>query len=109
MVAEISPDELADRLDDDDAPQLIDIRPPSAFARGHVPGARNVPMAELTGSVDEIEFEEEIVVACQIGQSSRQAVKLLSSFEGTGDAQLWSLQGGLDAWEGETETGHGDR
>lgn len=108
MVAEISPERLQDRLADEDAPQLIDIRPPSAFARGHLPGARNVPMAELTGSVDEIEFGDEIVVACQIGQSSRQAVKLLSSFEGTGDADLWSLAGGVDAWEGDLETGSGE-
>jgi len=106
MVEEISPEELQTRLDDDDSPQLIDIRPPSAFARGHLPGAQNVPMAELTGSVDELEFGDEVVVACQIGQSSRQAVKLLSSFEGTDGAELWSLEGGLDAWEGEVETGH---
>lgn len=104
MVAEISPEEL-ERALDDDAPLLIDIRPPAAFARGHVPGALNVPMAELTGQVDEIEFGDEVVVACQIGQSSRQAVKLLSSFEGTGDAEIRSLAGGLEAWEGPLETG----
>lgn len=104
MVAEISPEELAGTLDDD-APCLIDIRPPSAFAQGHVPGSLNVPMTELTSRVDEIEFGDEVVVACQIGQSSRQAVKLLSSFEGTGDAEIRSLQGGLDAWEGPLETG----
>ncbi|GAB7093624.1 rhodanese-like domain-containing protein [Halolamina litorea] len=105
MVAEISPEELQDRLDDDDAPQLIDIRPPSAFARGHLPGSQNVPMAELTGRVGDIEFGDEVVVACQIGQSSKQAVKLLTSYEGTGDADLRSLEGGLEAWEGEVETG----
>lgn len=104
MVAEISPEEL-ERALDDDAPLLIDIRPPSAFARGHVPGALNVPMAELTGQVDQIEFGDEVVVACQIGQSSRQAVKLLSSFEGAGDAEIRSLAGGLEAWDGPLETG----
>jgi|AntRauTorcE11898_2_1112593.scaffolds.fasta_scaffold01324_3 rhodanese-related sulfurtransferase len=103
MVAEISPEELAGTLDED-APLLIDIRPPSAFARGHVPGSLNVPMAQLTSRVDEIEFGDEVVVTCQIGQSSRQAVKLLSSFEGTGDAEIRSLEGGLDAWEGPVET-----
>ncbi|MBP1987339.1 rhodanese-like domain-containing protein [Halolamina salifodinae] len=104
MVVEISPEELARKLDDD-APQLIDIRPPGAFAQEHVPGALNVPMTELTSRVDDIEFGDEVVVACQIGQSSKQAVKLLSSFEGTGDTDLQSLSGGLDAWDGPVETG----
>lgn len=104
MVAEISPEEL-ERALEDDAPQLIDVRPPAMFAQGHVPGSQNVPMSELTSRIDELEFGDDVVVACQIGQSSKQAVKLLASFEGTGDADLRSLEGGLDAWEGPVETG----
>lgn len=103
MADELSPEELARKLDDDEEPQLIDVRQPAAFEREHLPGAENVPMGQLTTSIDEIDFDDEVVVACQIGQASLQAVRLIDSYEGAADADVWSLEGGMQAWEGETE------
>jgi rhodanese-related sulfurtransferase len=102
MADELSPEELREKLDGGD-PQLIDVRQPRQFEQGHLPGAENVPMGELTTSIDELEFDDEVVVACQIGQASLQAVRLIDSYEGAEDAEVWSLEGGMQAWEADTE------
>lgn len=104
MAEEITPEELHERLEAGDAPQVIDIRPPAEFSEGHIPGARNVPMDELPSRIGEIDWDDEIVVACPIGQSSVQAARLIGSFEGVHDAgDVRSMAGGYDAWEYELE------
>lgn len=103
MVEEIPPETVHDRLDDE-ALQIVDIRPSHAFERGHIPGAINIPMAELPRLVDEQEWGNEIVVACPIGQSSVQAARLIESFEGVDEeARVASMEGGYDAWEFDLE------
>jgi len=106
MVEEITPAELHERIASGDPPQIIDIRPPSAFEQGHIPGAENVPMTELAARIDEIDWDDEIVVTCPIGQSSVQAARLIGSFEGVEDAEnVCSLAGGYEAWEYDLEQG----
>jgi len=98
MVAEITAEQLRDRLADGDV-QVVDIRPAAAFEEGHIPGAINVPFTELADRVDGVEWGEEVVVACPIGQSSLQAARLLESYEGVDDdAIIANLDGGYEAW-----------
>jgi rhodanese-related sulfurtransferase len=102
MVDEIDPEELKERIDQDDAPQIIDIRNPGNFEKGHIPGAENVPFNEITESIDEYDWEDEVVVACPIGQSSQQAARLIESYEGfVGDVA--NLEGGYREWDYELE------
>lgn len=107
MTGEISPEELKRKLDAGEDVQVIDIRPPRAFARGHIPGAVNVPMNELAARVDDIEWGDEVVVACPVGQSSIQAARLIGSYEGADADAVRSMAGGYDAWEYELERGDG--
>jgi rhodanese-related sulfurtransferase len=44
---------------------LIDTRPPEEFAAGHVPGAINVPLSELTSRLRELPRDQEIVAYCR--------------------------------------------
>lgn len=105
MVTEISPDEVREKLADGDV-QIVDIRPPERFAEGHIPGAVNLPMSDLPDLVDDVDWGEDVVVACPIGQSSVQAAKLISSYEGVeDDACVCSMAGGYREWDGELETG----
>lgn len=105
MVEEISPEELHERIASGTPPQIVDIRPPAAFEQGHIPGAENVPMTELAARIDEVDWADEIVVTCPIGQSSVQAARLIGSFEGVDDADVYSLAGGYEAWEYDLEPG----
>ena len=100
MDDEIDPAEVESLLGGEDAPRVVDIRSPDAFARGHIPGRENVPFAELPDRVDSLEGSERIVTVCPHGKASVQAARLISSYEGTADARVESMHGGLEAWEG---------
>lgn len=44
---------------------VLDVRPPEEYAAGHVPGAINIPLAELERRLDELGKEQEIVAYCR--------------------------------------------
>jgi rhodanese-related sulfurtransferase len=105
MIEEVTPEEVKQRIDEDADTQIIDIRSPAEFARGHIPGARNIPLAELPRRVDEVEWGDDVVVACPIGQSSIQAARLIGSYEGVDDdASVRSMAGGYQQWTYDLET-----
>jgi len=107
MVEERTPEEVREALNDDGT-RIVDIRPPEQFERGHIPGAINVPMGELPRRVGEIDWGENVIVTCPIGQSSVQAAKLIESYEGVGEGtRVASMAGGYEAWEYELESGDG--
>ncbi len=56
--------------------QLIDVRTPSEFSRGSIPGAINIPVDEIRERVSEIK-KEPILVNCQVGQRGHTATMLL--------------------------------
>ena len=106
MVDEISPADVKTRLDDGADTQIVDIRSPAEFERGHIPGAINIPLAELPSRVDDVEWGDDVVVACPIGQSSIQAARLIGSYEGVDDdASVKSMAGGYQSWSYDLETG----
>jgi rhodanese-related sulfurtransferase len=103
MDGELSTDELAVLLDEGAEVRIVDIRSPAAFRRGHIPGSVNVPFPELTTRAEELADADHIVTVCPHGESSVQAARLLQSYEGTGDARIESLAGGLTDWGGDLE------
>lgn len=103
---EIAPDEVKALLDDGADVRVIDIRSPGAFARGHIPGSENIPFHSLVTKIPTLEDAAHIVTVCPHGVSSIQAVRLISSYEGTSHASVESMAGGLDAWEYGFETGN---
>jgi rhodanese-related sulfurtransferase len=105
MDGEISTDEVAALLDGEDRPRIVDIRSPGAFARGHIPGSENVPFDELPDRIEEYADADHIVTVCPHGKASVQAARLVASYEGTTDARVESMAGGLEAWDGDLETG----
>ena len=81
-----------------DTAVLIDVREPHEFATTHIPGARNVPLAEvLEGGwlPPQPEPGQQIVIYCAGGIRSARAVRALAERGVTGPV---SLAGGIDAW-----------
>lgn len=101
---EISTERVAELLGSDEPPTLVDIRDPPAFQRGHIPGSLNVPFGQLPDRVAELAEADHIVTVCPHGKASVQAAKLIESYEGTADATVQSMAGGLSEWDGETES-----
>lgn len=56
---------------------LLDIRPAEEFARGSVPGAVNLPLAEFDGRMWELAKDKKIYVMCHTGERSRECVEKL--------------------------------
>lgn len=104
MDGEVDPKEVETLLDGENPPRVVDIRAPGQFARGHIPGSLNIPFGELPTRVAEIGDADRIVTVCPHGQASVQAARLIKSYEGTADARVESMSGGLTQWSGPLET-----
>ncbi|MEF8883407.1 MAG: rhodanese-like domain-containing protein [Halapricum sp.] len=105
MDGEIHVEELQSLLEADNDVEIVDIRSPQAFARGHIPGSRNLPFQQLIDRVDELDAEaDRIVTVCPHGESSVQAARLVKSYEGIEDTPVESLAEGLNGWDGPIET-----
>ncbi|MFB6267078.1 MAG: rhodanese-like domain-containing protein [Halodesulfurarchaeum sp.] len=106
MASEIEPGELEQLLDGDHPPPLVvDIRSPAAFAERHIPGSENIPFEALPASMAELQGADHIVTVCPHGKASKQAVRLIESYEGIEEStRVESLAGGLEAWSGPIES-----
>jgi rhodanese-related sulfurtransferase len=103
MDGEISAEELAALLEDDADVRVVDIRSPEAFRRGRIPGSENVPFGELTGRIEEFGDADRVVTVCPHGKASRQAARLIGSYEGF-SGRVESLAPGIEGWEDDVET-----
>ncbi len=89
--------ELQRLLKEDGAVTLIDARTAEEFDAGHVPGAINVPIADLTAYARNRGTDSDGLVVTMCGSAGRgeKAAKILDS-EGMKNVQV--LEGGLKAW-----------
>ena len=76
-----------------DQAQLIDVRSPSEFASGHIPGAVNIPMDQIESRLADLSAGP-IVLICQMGKRARMTANLLEPCQ----RQIAILEGGTAAW-----------
>lgn len=80
---------------------LLDVRQPEEYEQGHLPGARSIPLPELTGALAELKQLEDrdVIVYCEVGGRSLGAAQFLAA---RGVGRVRHLIGGVDAWEERT-------
>jgi rhodanese-related sulfurtransferase len=61
----------------DKAALLIDVREPSEFRRGHIPGAMNMPLRSLTDNLDKLSKDRPVVLYCSSGYRTAMGVMAL--------------------------------
>lgn len=88
----------ATRLQSDSDALFLDIRDNQQFKNGHLLDARNIPLKSLAGKVSELSKykKKPIIVYCENGMRSSKACGILGKAE---FADLYTLQGGIAAWE----------
>lgn len=80
----------------DDVPVLLDVRTVDEYTEGHIEGAINIPLQELTANLDQLpDLEADIVVYCGSGHRSALAMVALNLL---GYENAVSLLGGVGAW-----------
>jgi rhodanese-related sulfurtransferase/transcriptional regulator with XRE-family HTH domain len=75
---------------------VVDVRDADAWARGHVPGARNVPLADVQANARGSVTKERVLFVCSSGNRSLRAAE---AAERAGLKEVYSLDGGTRAWE----------
>jgi molybdopterin/thiamine biosynthesis adenylyltransferase/rhodanese-related sulfurtransferase len=91
----MSAQELKRKMDTREQLELIDVREAFEYEIARIDGAKLIPLGEIAERVDELQRERPIVVHCHSGQRSAQAVRLLQQ---RGFANVYNLEGGIDAW-----------
>jgi rhodanese-related sulfurtransferase len=77
---------------------IVDVRTPAEFANGHLRDAKNIPLADLTARIGELDKAKarSVVVVCQTGARADKAARQLAA---AGFDDVVSLEGGLAAWQ----------
>ncbi len=75
---------------------VIDVRAPSEWDAGHLPGVVNIPLGSLTDRLAEIPADRPVVLHCQGGGRSAIATSILQA---SGFADAANLAGGFREWQ----------
>jgi hydroxyacylglutathione hydrolase len=74
---------------------LLDVREPEEYEHGYVPGAINLPQADLASRLDELPHDSPLALICRSGARSLRAAQFLRQ---VGLEQVTSVRGGMEAW-----------
>ena len=77
---------------------VIDVCEPDEYARGHVIGAKNLPLGQLEDKLAQVVKSKSppVVMVCQVGARSPRAAATARKL---GFENVQSLAGGLKAWQ----------
>jgi hydroxyacylglutathione hydrolase len=75
--------------------QVIDVRKPSEWDDGHIPGAHLMPLNKIESMLSELDHDHPIAVHCKGGYRSAIACSLIQR---AGFQNVMNVIGGFDAW-----------
>jgi adenylyltransferase/sulfurtransferase len=99
-VAELSPSELAERIERGDDFDLIDVREPHEWNIAHLEGAQLVPLGTLDEALGSLNPAREVVLYCRSGARSSRAAATLQA---AGFRRVWNLSGGILRWSDDVD------
>jgi hydroxyacylglutathione hydrolase len=76
--------------------QVVDVRGPGEWKKGHVPGARHIFVPEIRKRMSELDSKKPTVVYCGSGYRSSIAASILKP---AGFNDLWNVPGSWEAWK----------
>jgi phage shock protein E len=91
----LPPEQLKKLVDNpDDSIWIVDVRPSSAYQKGHIPTAKTFPSSEILSRLDEIPKDQYLIVYCETGGRAQRVIKKL---EKQGYTRLMNW-GGITRW-----------
>ena len=100
-MADLSQEEWAEQLENDDNAVILDVRTPEEMEEGYIPEAINIDIylgQEFLDQLEELDKSKNYYVYCRSGNRSRQACLLMKQ---AGIANAFNLEGGIIEWEGD--------
>ena len=76
--------------------QVLDVRSPGEWKKGHVPGALHMFVPELRNRANELDRNEPTAVYCGSGYRASIATSILKPL---GFKELWNVPGSWEAWK----------
>lgn len=76
-------------------PLILDVREPWEYQRGHLPGARLIPLGQLAQRIGELNPDQPVAVVCQTGNRSQSAAAVLGQ---KNFKKVYNLLGGTSDW-----------
>ncbi len=100
VIAQITPMELKQRLDDGENILVVDVREDWELAITRLDFARQIRMVEILRHLDKIPKDRPVVIMCRSGSRSIRTIEMLQ-FKGY--KNLLNLEGGILNWAREVD------
>ena len=84
---------------------LIDVRQPSEYERGHIPGARLMPLAEVESRLFALPADRDLIFYCRNGGRSQWAASLAGESE-VCEKTVYHLMSGILGWKDKIQPGY---
>jgi len=81
--------------------QLVDLREKEKYEHGHILGARNIPMMNLSIKMGSLRKDKPIYLYDQTGRLSIRAAKMLKK---KGYTDVYMLKNGISKWTGKIKS-----
>lgn len=99
-IAETLPDtvnvQTVAQIKGQDGVVVLDVREPSEYAEGHIPGVSLIPMGQVPDRLSEIPKDKTVIVTCRSGNRSGQITDYLRQ---QGYTNVHNMEGGIVAWQ----------
>ena len=98
---DLSQEEWAEQLQNDDNAVLLDVRTPEEVEDGYIPESTNIDFylgQEFLDELEKLDKSKSYYVYCRSGNRSRQACAIMNS---TGFDNAYNLEGGIIEWDGD--------
>jgi rhodanese-related sulfurtransferase len=94
MVVNVTPQRAWEMISKGEV-EVVDVRDPSEWAAGHIPGARLAPLAQVRASARKILPEAGVLFVCAGGVRSQTAARVALDH---GITRVFSVIGGTTSW-----------
>ena len=91
----LTPKEVIQMVESNDNIQIIDVREEYEFQLDNI-NADLIPLSELLDSMDDIDSKKTVIIHCQSGKRSSQAIPLIKNEYP--DINIYDLKGGINSW-----------
>ena len=89
-------------------PIIVDVRPATSYAAGHIDGAINIGLADLAAaaSLAQLDKDTQIVTYCVTGHTGSQAAAIwnMLGYDGTATAKTTTMKFGMCGWDASQQT-----